>query len=171
MGQRWLLTGLVLVASVATACSSQAAEGGVAPSSSPADDEHVVSPTTSAAQTSPEPDSGATSHSHAPEDDPGQLPEQQIETVDLPEGYPEEVTVQEGGSALEILGREGGCSDMHADLTQQGPERVTVALVETEPADKTVACTADIRSPVLTVELAEPLNDRTVVLQYEQRWE
>lgn len=58
---------------------------------------------------------------------------------------------------------------MHAELTEQSRERVDVTLVETVPADETTMCTMDIRHPLLTVELAEPLGDRDIGLHYEKR--
>jgi len=93
------------------------------------------------------------------------LPAEQVDGSALPEGYPRLVWTQENGSVLGAYGQEGGCSVVRANLVEETPEAVHVRFIEFTPT--TGPCTMDLRFPPLTVPLAEPLGDRTVVLMRE----
>ncbi len=90
------------------------------------------------------------------------VPPAQVDASALPEGYPRLVWTQEGGSVLGAYGQEGGCSVVRADVVEETPDTVRLQFVEVIPT--TGPCTMDLRFPPLTVPLAEPLGDRTVVL-------
>ncbi|SFQ10310.1 hypothetical protein SAMN05421810_104491 [Amycolatopsis arida] len=96
------------------------------------------------------------------------VPSPQVNGMALPGGYPQQVWVNDAGRTLVITAQEGGCGQASAELTDQTDQQVAVRLVETIPADAQ-ACTMDIRYPTMTVELAEPLGERIVVLTYEER--
>ena len=93
------------------------------------------------------------------------LPAEQIDASALPESYPRLVWTQENGSVLGAYGQEGGCSVVRADLVEETSDAVHVRFVEVTPT--TGPCTMDLRFPPLTVPLAEPLGDRTVVLMQQ----
>lgn len=92
----------------------------------------------------------------------------QVEESALPEGYPVMVWTEDDGRTVGAVAQEGGCGKASAEVAEQGAERVVVVLVESTPATAEM-CTMDLRYPKLTVELAEPLGDRQVVLKSEQR--
>ncbi|UJW28203.1 hypothetical protein L3Q67_23230 [Saccharothrix sp. AJ9571] len=96
------------------------------------------------------------------------IPEQKIDAAKLPEGFPKEVAMVQNGKVLSIGAQEGGCGKASLELKEQSADKVVVNVVETEPGGN-VACTMDIRYPTLTVELEQPLGERTVVLEHEQR--
>jgi len=56
-----------------------------------------------------------------------------------------------------------GCVEVRGELAEQDPQRVVLWLVErtTSPGP----CTMEIRYVPVSVELAQPLGERTVVLQ------
>ncbi|MBN6041406.1 hypothetical protein [Amycolatopsis sp. 195334CR] len=96
------------------------------------------------------------------------IPEQKIDAAKLPEGFPKKVAMVADGKVLSIGAQEGGCGKASLEIKEQSAEKVVVNVVETEPGGN-VACTMDIRYPTLTVELEQPLGERTVVLEHEQR--
>jgi len=87
-----------------------------------------------------------------------------IDASALPEGYPREVWTSNGGTILNIRAQEGGCGHALGEATEQTAQRVVVNLSETK-AQTGQMCTMDIRFPVISVALAGPLADRTVVLK------
>ncbi len=91
------------------------------------------------------------------------LPSAQIDSSALPPGYPRLVWTQGDGRRVGLYGQEGGCTHVHADLREQTPRLVRVALVEITA--KSGPCTMDLRFPSLAVQLDAPLRDRTVVLE------
>lgn len=91
------------------------------------------------------------------------LPSAQIDSSALPPGYPRLVWTQGDGRPVGLYGQESGCTHVHADLREQTPRLVRVALVEITA--KSGPCTMDLRFPPLAVQLDAPLGDRTVVLE------
>lgn len=91
-----------------------------------------------------------------------------LDASKLPEGYPRKVWTEGNGSRIGLVTQEGGCSKASVEIAEQGEQRVTLNLVESNPATQQM-CTMDIRYPSFTVTLNAPLGDRTVVLTYQQR--
>ncbi len=91
------------------------------------------------------------------------LPPAQVDSSALPPSYPRLVWTQDDGRPVGLYGQEGGCTHVHADLREQTPRLVRVALVKI--AAKSSPCTMDLRFPALAVQLDAPLGDRTVVLE------
>lgn len=98
----------------------------------------------------------------------GPVPKSQLNAGGLPDAFPREAKARD--SKLTITAQEGGCSEASAEVSDQAADTVTVLLVETEPADK-MMCTMDVRYPPVTVELDQPLGDRTLVLEHTKRKE
>ncbi|WP_409493211.1 hypothetical protein [Amycolatopsis sp. cmx-11-12] len=92
------------------------------------------------------------------------LPDKQLDAAALPADYPREVYTSNGGTILNIRGQEGGCGHATAEAAQQDGTRVTVNLTELKGQTGQM-CTMDIRHPVISVSLAAPLGERTVVLK------
>ncbi|WP_191254297.1 hypothetical protein [Amycolatopsis oliviviridis] len=92
------------------------------------------------------------------------LPDKQLDASALPADYPREVYTSNGGTILNVRGQEGGCGHATAEATQQDGNRVTVNLTELKGQTGQM-CTMDIRHPVISVALAAPLGERTVVLK------
>jgi hypothetical protein len=105
------------------------------------------------AQIDPEPPPGA-----AP------VPVSKVDASALPEGYPKVAWTTAGGRAAGAYGvASGGCVEVRGELAEQNPQRVVLRLVERTTSDG--PCTMEIRYVPVAVDLAEPLGDRTVVLQ------
>lgn len=97
------------------------------------------------------------------------MPAAQADFSALPPGYPHEVWASADGRTLFARGQEGGCDRVHAELREQTAQRVVVSLVKTQSPPRGQMCTMDIRYPVVSVPLDEPLGQRTVVLRSEDR--
>ncbi len=91
------------------------------------------------------------------------LPAAQVDATALPDGHPRLAWTREDGRVLGVYGREGGCSQVRAELLAQTATQVRIELVETIPT--TGPCTMDLRFPPLSVQLDEPLGQRTVLLE------
>ncbi|GAA3683435.1 hypothetical protein GCM10022267_82790 [Lentzea roselyniae] len=103
---------------------------------------------------------------------PGEIPPDgkpvtKLDTNALPSEYPRTVWTQGDGKTVGVIGQEGGCGKASASVLEQSASVVKIELVETLPLTKQ-ACTMDIRFPPLTVQLAEPLGERTVALTSRQ---
>ncbi|HEV2781847.1 MAG TPA: hypothetical protein VGX25_20870 [Actinophytocola sp.] len=94
------------------------------------------------------------------------VPVGQLDDSALPEGYPREAWVD--GRTIAVKAQEGGCGKASLEVGEQGPDQVKITLVETQPPGQPV-CTMDIRYPILTATLDDPLDGRTIVLRAEQR--
>lgn len=122
------------------------------------------------------PTATAPSESTTPDRQPARTPpaggtpveEQQIDDSALPQGYPKLVWTEEDGKAVGVVAQEGGCGRASVEVPEQTDKQVVVVLVETVPATPQ-NCTMDLRYPKITVDLDQPLSDRTVVLKSEQR--
>lgn len=91
------------------------------------------------------------------------LPAVQVDATALPEGHPRLVWTRAGGRVVGVYGQEGGCGRVRAELLEQAGPQIRIELVETIPT--TGPCTMDLRFPPLSVQLDEPLGERTVVLE------
>ncbi|MEV6645408.1 hypothetical protein [Amycolatopsis sp. NPDC051371] len=92
------------------------------------------------------------------------VPPAKVDTAALPANYPHEVWTANGGTILNIRAQEGGCGHALGEATEQAGDHVVVNLSETK-AQTGRMCTMDIRFPVISVALASPLDQRTVVLK------
>ena len=103
---------------------------------------------------------------------PGEVPPDgkpvtKLDTNALTPDYPRTVWTQGDGRTVGVLAQEGGCGKASASVLEQSASAVKIELVETTPLTKQM-CTMDIRFPPLTVQLSEPLGERTVVLTSRQ---
>jgi hypothetical protein len=92
---------------------------------------------------------------------------EKVDGSTLVEGYPRSVWVEGDGATLGVIGQEGGCGKVSAQIVEQSVSSVHLELVETLPLEKKM-CTMDLRYPPLTVTLGVPLGDRKVVLTSRQ---
>ncbi|WP_245633741.1 DUF3558 domain-containing protein [Amycolatopsis jejuensis] len=145
------LIGTALVLAAVTACGNPAgmaaapASGG--PSTAPA------SPTSSPAKPQFTAPPGSTP-----------VPFAQVDSTALPKTFPREVYSDKGGTVLWVRAEEGGCGHALGAAAVQDSQRVVVDLSETK-AQTGQMCTMDLRHPVISVPLAAPLGERTVVLK------
>lgn len=115
----------------------------------------------------------ATSPSEVPPNiAPGEVPPDgkpvtKLDTGALTPDYPQTVWTQGDGRTVGVIAQEGGCGKASASVLEQSAAAVKIELVETTPLTKQM-CTMDIRFPPLTVQLSEPLGERTVVLTSRQ---
>jgi hypothetical protein len=92
------------------------------------------------------------------------VPPAKVDAQALPADYPHEVWTANGGTILNIRAQEGGCGHALGEATEQAGDHVVVNLSETK-AQTGRMCTMDIRYPVISVALAAPLDQRTVILK------
>ncbi|GAB3142553.1 hypothetical protein GCM10027258_27810 [Amycolatopsis stemonae] len=157
-------TGAILL--MATACAgqemstSQPAAGGTsaAPSTGPS-----APPSESVLPTSPSANPPGKPRLTVPEGSVP-VPPDKIDAAALPKNYPHEVWTANGGTVLNIRAQEGGCGHALGEAAEQAGDHVVVNLSETK-AQTGQMCTMDIRYPVISVALAAPLDQRTVVLK------
>ena len=160
---RWkgLVIGLGLVVAAGTACGQRA--DNVSPGAQPA----PAPATSSSPSVSPPPVPGR--HQTFPPADAKPVAATQADFAALPEGFPHEVWVSPDGKTLYARAEEGGCGRASAELREETPQRVVVALVEDQRQLTGRMCTMYIRYPVVSVPLVQPLGDCVVVLQSEKR--
>lgn len=95
-----------------------------------------------------------------------ELPAERIDASALPGKFPRKVSLAGSGRVLNVVARERGCAQAGAELVQQTAKRVTVLVVETEPADSDQReCRSGLRFPTVSVQLDAPLGSRTVELR------
>lgn len=115
----------------------------------------------------------ATSSSEVPPNAaPGEVPPDgkpvtKLEAGALPPDQPRTAWTQGDGKTVGVVAQEGGCGKASASVLEQNASTVKIELLETLPLTKQM-CTMDIRFPPLTVQLSEPLGERTVVLTSRQ---
>ncbi|WP_245733931.1 hypothetical protein [Lentzea jiangxiensis] len=115
----------------------------------------------------------ATSSSEAPpgvapgEVPPDGTPVTKLDANGLASDYPRTVWTQGDGKTVGVVAQEAGCGKASASVLEQNASTVKIELLETLPLTKEM-CTMDIRFPPLTVQLSEPLGERTVVLTSRQ---
>lgn len=93
------------------------------------------------------------------------LPENRVTVANLPAGQPTLVWTAGDGRTVGFYGREGGCTKVHGEVAEQGPNGVKIIMVEQQPA-KPKICTMDLRYPPVTVQLTDPLGDRPLTLDH-----
>jgi hypothetical protein len=103
---------------------------------------------------------------------PGEVPPDgkpvtKLDANALSPDYPRNVWTQGDGRTVGVTAQEGGCGKASASVLEQSASVVKIELVETLPLTKEM-CTMDIRFPPLTVQLSEPLGERTVALTSRQ---
>lgn len=166
---RWKATicGLGLVLLAATACGERAGTvqpGGGGPASSDAAPTAPAIPSTELPPVMPggprqmQPPAGTT-----------QVPATRVDSAALPSDFPREVFVSADGRQLFIRAEEGGCARASAEVTGQDARQVVVTLVESRSNLAGQMCTMDMRYPVVSATLSDPLGDRTVVLKSAKR--
>jgi len=89
----------------------------------------------------------------------------QVIAPSLPSTFPRTVWTAKGGTELGFYGEAGGCFTSNATVVQQTDAQVMVRLVQQEPGTGSRACPMYVRYQPMSVALAKPLGDRTVVLQ------
>lgn len=89
----------------------------------------------------------------------------QVVVTSLPSTFPRTVWTENGGAVLGFYGESGGCFTSNATVVQQTDSQVIVRLVQQEPGTGSHMCPMYLRYKPMTVALAKPLGDRTVVLQ------
>jgi len=146
---------------LAVACGQQeeVGFGGVPPTATP-------SPATApeSAGTNPVPPAQIDPMNPQPPTGAQPVPASKVDASALPEGYPRAAWTTDGGKAAGAYGvASGGCVEVSGELAEQNPQRVVLRLVEHTTSDG--PCTMEIRYVPVSVELAEPLGERTVVLQ------
>ncbi len=163
------LVGSGLILFTVTACGQDMV------TSPPAGDAGAPSGSVSTPPLTTGPSGPATSEPANPSNPPGRprltvpadstpVPAARIDGAALPEGYPREVWTANGGTILNIRAQEGGCGHALGEAAEQTAQRVVVNLSETK-AQTGQMCTMDLRYPVISVALAAPLGERTVVLK------
>ncbi|HEX5405352.1 MAG TPA: hypothetical protein VFX16_24005 [Pseudonocardiaceae bacterium] len=93
-----------------------------------------------------------------------QVPGAQVDAHALPSSFPREVWTEHGGTVLGFEGEDGGCFTSRATVDQQTDQQVTVRLIQQEGGTGEHACPQFLRYKPMSVNLAKPLGDRTVVL-------
>ncbi|MGW4488196.1 hypothetical protein ACWEOE_30650 [Amycolatopsis sp. NPDC004368] len=92
------------------------------------------------------------------------VPPAKVDATALPSGFPHEVYTANGGTILNVRAEEGGCGHALGEAIEQTAQHVVVDLSETK-AQTGQMCTMNLRYPFLSVALAAPLGERTVVLK------
>lgn len=155
-------------ASSAPAPPAGDAPAGDVPGSAPAPGDGKPAPGAPAPSEKPGGDKG--NSKTPPGEGPGEmaLPPERIDGAKMPQGYPKTAAAVERTNEVAIRAQEGGCGKASAEVVEQSADQVTVKLVETTPRNK-MACTMDIRYPTVKVALEQPLGERKLVLEHEQR--
>lgn len=92
------------------------------------------------------------------------VPPAKVDASGLPRDYPKVAWTEGDGRRVGAYGvASGGCVEVRGELAEQNAQRVVLRIVEVTTS--TGPCTMEIRYVPVTVELAEPLGERTVVLQ------
>lgn len=92
------------------------------------------------------------------------VPAAQVDSSKLPDDFPREVFVTSDGKALYFRAEEGGCGRASAEVQQETAEQIVVNLRETKSSLQGQMCTMDMRYPLVSVPLSDPLGERKVVL-------
>ncbi|HVV10088.1 hypothetical protein [Amycolatopsis sp.] len=148
-------TGIVLL--TVTACGQR-------PESVPAAGGGATTPTSSSAAAPTRPGNPQTFPAGLLVVPPGQL-----DTSALASDYPREVFVTADGKTVYLRAEEGGCGKATVEVREETSSQVALNLIETKSSIKGQMCTMDIRYPVVSVPLSEPLGQRKLVLSSEKR--
>ncbi|WP_409181966.1 hypothetical protein F9C11_36890 [Amycolatopsis sp. VS8301801F10] len=151
------LAGAALVLTMAAACGSPTSMA-----NAPASGTESAPPSGSTSTSTSVPPPGK------PQFDPPQgaerVPDNRVDGAALPKTFPKEVYADNGGTVLVVRAEEGGCGHALGEAVEQTAQKVVVDLSETK-AQTGQMCTMDLRHPVISVALAAPLGERTVVLK------
>lgn len=148
-----MLAGIGIVLVTATACGQRA--DNVAPGAAP----------TPPASLSPAPGPPARpGSSQQPPAGSKVVPAAQVDSSKLPGDYPREVYVTADDKTLYFRAEEGGCGRATADVQEVTAQQIVINLGETQSTPKGQMCTMDIRYPLVSVPLSEPLGQRKVIL-------
>lgn len=93
------------------------------------------------------------------------IPQNRITVANMPAGQPTLAWTTGDGRTVGFYGREGGCTKVHGEVAEQGPNGVKIIMVEQVPAKQKI-CTMDLRYPPITVQLTAPLGDRPLSLDH-----
>lgn len=90
-----------------------------------------------------------------------------VNVTELPAGFPREVWTTGDGATLGLYGEQGGCDTISAQVVAQTSTQVTVRLlqIQQKPAGRMAGCPMYEMVKPLSVTLAQPLGNRTVLLQ------
>jgi hypothetical protein len=149
--------GVLLLVTAACATTQQAGAGAGGGTLSTAPSSTAISPSNGNA---PPPEA-------APPNGGKPVAAEKVDGSALGEGYPRSAWVEGDGTTLGVMGQEGGCGKVSAQIVEQSASSVHLELVEALPLEKKM-CTMDLRYPPLTVTLGAPLGDRKVVLTSRQ---
>ena len=161
------MCGLGLVLLAATACGERPESVQPGSGGQPTSEPSIVAPTVPATDLPPVMPGGP--RQMQPPADTTQVPATRVDSAALPSDFPREVFVSADGKQLFIRAEEGGCGRAAAEVTAQDARQVVVTLVENKSNLAGQMCTMDIRYPVVSATLSEPLNERTVVLRNAKR--
>jgi hypothetical protein len=92
------------------------------------------------------------------------LPDSEVDSSKLPQGYPHTVWTQDSGTVLVVSVAQGGCSKDQAQLADQSKQQVTVAVVNLTQHSSGM-CPQFLQYVPQAVRLASPLGQRKVVLE------
>ncbi|HWE92297.1 MAG TPA: hypothetical protein VG317_22720 [Pseudonocardiaceae bacterium] len=87
---------------------------------------------------------------------------QRVDAVALPASEPRLVWTTGDGSTLGLYGEQGPCLATDVRVTAQTTAQVTITLVEQQANGD--PCRSNLRYQPLTVALAQPLGDRSILL-------
>jgi hypothetical protein len=91
------------------------------------------------------------------------VPDSEVDASKLPEGYPRTVWTQDSGTVLVVSVAHGGCGDDQAEVADQSPRQVTIAVVHLQ--HRSGMCPQFFQYVPQAVRLATPLDQRKVVLE------
>ncbi|HEX7660260.1 MAG TPA: hypothetical protein VF444_12355 [Pseudonocardiaceae bacterium] len=93
------------------------------------------------------------------------VPANQIDASGMPGGGPNGVWTENGGRTIALAAEQAGCDRLTATLVSENARQVVVRLTTTTQTTSGVMCPMIVRQVVATVQLAAPLDGRTLVLQ------
>ncbi|WP_020657958.1 hypothetical protein [Amycolatopsis benzoatilytica] len=167
------ITGKILGAGalllIVTACGGGATSGAGSPSSSSAPSSGTASTPVSvpsSVSVAPPP-SGAPPKSQPTQSvPPGDtaLAPGQLDASALPDGYPHDVSLANGGTVVVIQAEEAGCNKLSAKAGEQTPSQVVILVTVAKPP-RGQMCPFHVREVTLTVPLSAPLGARKLVLR------
>jgi hypothetical protein len=148
-----IVTGIVAVAALAVGCAGRPPVSAGSPPSV------ITAPTTTPTTSGPD-----LPNVHLPA---GSVPVAgaKVDASGLPPGYPRLVWTEGNGSVIGFFAEKGACTTVGASVIAQTGGAVTVRLLQQQPAS-TKPCPAKyILNQEMTVNLAQPLGGRTVIMQ------
>jgi hypothetical protein len=148
---------------LAAGCAGNQAGGSVSAGSGSGSGGGVLITTTPGAPSGGSPAGPAMPGLHLP-DGATAVAGNRVDARSLPASFPREVWSEKGGTVLGFDGQDGGCFTSSAKVTSQTDQQVVIRLIQNEPGTGH-SCPMYIRYKPMSVNLAKPLGDRSVVLQ------